>query len=174
MFSLPEKISQDFLDDLEWRPGPLETYEITEIGLVRRAFDVDIRGVFPGFLYSPNISSRRLPHYRLNPGSDKAAVYLVPSMVIQAAFGKFRNSDLTKNDYARQMKMLVVEFNQLNFRAKRRIPYELAEESGMIKSRRCCDCGAKTRNYRCESCWVIVRSRTTSCDEPTKEYRLGR
>ena len=172
MFELPDRITKDFLDDLEWRPGPLDTYEISEIGLVKRPDNVDIRGVFPGFLYSPNLGIRRGPHYRLNPGGDRAAVYLTPATVIKAAFGVFRNKNLTKNTYAHQMKSLILEYNQLHFREKRRLPYEQAEENGMIKMRRCCDCGAKTRNYRCDACWVVIRSRATSCDEPSKEYRI--
>ena len=67
MFELPDRITKEFLDNLEWRPGPLDTYEITEIGLLRRQDNVDIRGVYPGFLYSTNIAMRRAPHYRLNP-----------------------------------------------------------------------------------------------------------
>lgn len=172
MFELPEKITPEFLDDLEWKPGPLPTYEITELGLVRRPQDVDIRGVFPGFLYSPNLAIRRGPHYRLNPGGDKASVYLSPSVVMNNVFGKFRNKLLLRNDYAHQMKTLIIEYNQLHFREKRRLPYEQAEENGMIKMRRCCDCGAKTRNYRCDACWVVIRARATSCDEPSAEYKI--
>lgn len=174
MFELPDRITKDYLDDLEWRPGPLDIYEISEIGIVKRPDNVDIRGVFPGFLYSPNIGMRRGPHYRLNPGGDRDAVYLTPSIVIKDAFGVFRNKNLTKNVYAHQLKTLVIEYNHLHFREKRRLPYEKAEENGMIKMRRCCDCGAKTRNYRCDACWAIVRSKSTSCDEPSNEYRVLR
>lgn len=172
MFELPEKITKEFLDDLEWRPGPLDTYEISELGLVRRPESVDIRGVFPGFLYSPNLAIRRGPHYRLNPGGDKAPLYLTPSVVLTKVFGQFLNRNLLKNDYAHKMKGLIIEYNQLNFREKRRLPYEQAEENGMIKMRRCCDCGAKTRNYRCDACWVVIRSRATSDDEPSAEYKI--
>lgn len=174
MFDLPEIITKEFLDELEWRPGPLPMYEITELGLVRRPAGVDIRGVFPGFLYSPNIAMKRGPHYRLNPGSDKAAVYLTPSIVIIEAFGKFRNKNLLKNEYAHIMKALILEYNQLNFREKRRLSYGQSEETGMIKMRKCRDCGVKTRNYRCDACWTIIRSKSTSCDEPMKEYGFGR
>ena len=173
MFELPDRITKEFLDDLKWKPGPLPTYEITELGLVRRPQDVDIRGVFPGFLYSPNLAIKRGPHYRLNPGGEKSAVYLTPSIVITNVFGRFRNKSLLKNEYAHQMKSLVLEYNAKHFKDKRRLPYEQAEENGMIKMRRCHDCGAKTRNYRCDACWTVVKSRVTSCDEPIKEYRVG-
>ena len=172
MFELPEKFTKEFIEALEWRPGPLPTYEIAEFGLIRRHEKTDIRGVYPGFLYSPNIAIRKGPHYRLNPGEDRAAVYLTPATVITEAFGVFRNKHLLDNRYAHKMKLLVIAYNAAHFKEKRRLPYEQAEESGMLKMRRCCDCGAKTRNYRCDACWVIVRSRATSCDEPSKEYRI--
>ena len=172
MFDLPEKITKEFLDELEWREGPFPTYEISEMGLVRRPHGVYTRGIFPGFLYSPNLSIRRGPHYRLNPGANKSSVYLSPVIVMTEVFGEFRNKLLRNSEYVHSMKKRIVDYNSVTFREKKPFKHQREVESGVTPARRCCDCGAKTRNYRCDACWVVVRAKASGCDEPLAEFRI--
>lgn len=47
-------------------------------------------------------------------------------------------------------------------------------EEGMAPLRKCATCGRKTRDYRCPECWAKIKAASTSCDEPSAEYKLGR
>lgn len=173
-WELPEELTRSILDEFCWLEGLLEGYEICEVGLVRRPKMMRSNGVPPGYLYSPNINVRKEPCYRLNIYGSKSVLYIKPVEILTKLFGEFTNSGLLSNEYARQMKSLVVEYNERNFRSQNRKEYSDREEDGMLKMRVCHDCGKKTRNFRCDSCWAIVKARSTSCDEPISEYGFGR
>ena len=171
-FDLPEKITDEFLSEQVWKPGPIHSYETCELGLVRRTKCTNIKGVFPGYLYGPKPAIKRGTHYRLNPPFEKTASYLLPKNIMKQLFGRFANHSLENNKYAQRIQLLVVEYNELTFRRLSENSKESKDEPGMFNPRRCHDCGVKTRNYRCDACWVIIKSKSTSCDEPSKEYKI--
>ena len=176
MWELPDQLSFEILDDLEWRPGPLEYFELSNVGLVRRPHQLPhLKGMMrPGLLYSPEPKGNYATRYRLHNLGEKRPIYLVPREVFTSIFGGIQNSGVEDVNYVVQMRALVIEFNARHFRQDKRLAYEHNEEDGMLPMRKCATCGKKTRSYRCDACWAKIRAGSTSCDEPTKEYTLGR
>lgn len=176
MLDLPEILTPELLDEQEWRPGPLEHFEICELGFVRRPADLGSRkGVMqPGTIYTPEPRGRTVTRYRLHLIGSKKPIYLPPAEALESVFGRFENEALLDVAYVKEMRALALEFNARHFRQEKRLAYQDAEEDGMLPMRRCATCGKKTRSYRCEACWAKIRAKSTSCDEPGAEYRLGR
>lgn len=60
--------------------------------------------------------------------------------------------------------------------ARKRHDGSEVEEDGMLPVRVCATpgCGKRTRNYRCDACWIRIKAESTSCDEPIAEYSFGR
>lgn len=175
-WSMPEVITTEFLSELSWKPGPLELFEICELGLVRRPLELPVRrgAMQPGCLYTPEPRGASTTRYRLHRPGERAPTYLIPRDVMVQVFGRYLNTLLEDVEYVKEMRATALEYNFQNFRQDKRLAYQHAEEDGMIPMRRCATCGKKTRSYRCEACWAKIRSKETSCDEPTKEYRIGR
>ena len=175
-WELPESLTFEFLNDLEWKPGPLENYEICELGLVRRPSSVPMRrGVMqPGYLYAPEIRGPRAIRYRLHKLGSKHPIYFLPGDAIKEVFGRFLNKKLHNMDYIISLRALVVEFNERHYIQDRRKVYADKCEPGMMPMRFCASCGKQTRNYRCEACWARIKALSTGCDEPIKEYGFGR
>lgn len=178
-WDLPEKLDRKFVDTQIWQPGPLEFYEVCELGLVRRPLSTPYcKGAMqPGYLYSPEVRSGNYIRYRLHKLGEKRPIYYEPYSVMMEAFRMFRNEGLKDSEYVAELRVLVVEFNKNYFSTGfKNHRGEKTEEfgPGAIPMRKCTTCGKPTRNYRCEACWVRIKAGTTSCDEPGAEYRLGR
>lgn len=176
IWELPDQLSFEILNDLEWRPGPLEYFEMSDVGLVRRPHDLPhLKGMMrPGLLYSPELKGDVATRYRLHKLGEKRPIYLVPRHVFLNVFGKMLNEGVENVDYVVKMRAIVIEFNARNFRQDKRISYECKEEEGMLPMRKCATCGKKTRSYRCDACWAKIKAQSTSCEEPGAEYRIGR
>ena len=173
-FELPEKITIEFLMEQKWVSGPLEYFEICELGLVRRPLSMEVtRGLMqPGFLYGPENKSGFIIKYRLHKLGNKKPNYYSPKEIMEKCFGRFLNTKLDDLKYVIQLRILLTEFNSRVFRPERKSPVD--EEAGTIPMRFCATCGKPTRDYRCEACWTKIRAAGTACDEPTAEYRIGR
>lgn len=176
VLDLPETLTFDFLDEQEWRPGPLEHFELCELGFARRPKDLTSKkGIMqPGTLYAPEPRGRRVTLYRLHIIGNKKPIYLSPQEAMESTFGRFLDRRLLDVNYVRLMRSLALEFNARHFRREKRLAYQDTECEGMLPMRRCATCGKKTRSYRCDACWTKIRAQATSCDEPATEYRLGR
>ena len=175
-WELPDVLTEDFLEEQEWRPGPLDYFEICELGLVRRPLSLPMRrGVMqPGSLYTPEPRGISTTRYRLHKAGERVPTYIQPGDAIMQVFGRFQNKNLLDVPYVKWMRAIALEFNAKHFKKDKRLSYENSEEAGMIPMRRCATCGKKTRSYRCDACWAKIRAKSTSCDEPTDEYILGR
>lgn len=175
-WEIPDTLTFEFLDEQEWRPGPLDHFEICELGLVRRPLSLGTRkGVmYPGTLYTPEPRGRTTTRYRLHLIGNRRPIYIPPEEALTKAFGVFRNHNLKNVAYVLNMRAIALGFNAKYFKQEKRLAYQDAEEEGMLPMRRCATCGKKTRSYRCEACWTKIRAGETSCDEPNAEYRLGR
>ena len=169
----PEKYTHEFLDSLEWKVAPVPGYEVSEYGVIRRPLDYVSRGnPRPGTLYGTRLHSRGKGYYVLIPrdkyGSE--GTHYTPEELMLAVFGKFRNKQLTEYLYCARMNALIAAFNAGLNEEKVRKTHGEQERDGMMPMRKCCDCGRKTRNYRCDACWTVIRAGVTSCDHPDDEY----
>ncbi len=175
-WELPETLTFEFLNDLEWKPGPLENYEVCELGLVRRPSSIQYnKGVMqPGFMYAPEMRGPRIVRYRLHKLGSKHPIYMSAEEVMTGVFGRFANRNINKPTYVAEMRAIVIEFNERHFIQDKRKVYADKCEVGMAPLRFCATCGKQTRNYRCDACWAKIRSGSTSCEDPFSEYRLGR
>lgn len=173
-WNLPSEFTQEFTSSLVWVPGPMFGFEVSEFGLIRRPLDVKNpgRSMRPGFLYPPEVRGQSWIRYRLIDPENNRSIYLKIEDVIVPAFGKLRNKNLFNGNYVARMKSMAIEYNTRFIKPKRQgIDYI---EFGVGALRRCTTCGAPTKNYRCEACWIKIRATTTSCDEPNSEYRVAR
>lgn len=175
-WELPDMLTFDFLNELAWKPGPLDNYEVCELGFVRRPSSLPVhKGVMqPGFLYAPEMRGPVAVRYRLHNLGSKRPVYLPPEEVMKAVFKKFRNKSLNTPGYVLKVRELIVAFNEQHFIQDKRRVYAEKYEPGMIPMRCCATCGKQTRSYRCDACWAKIKATSTACDEPTSEYSFGR
>lgn len=172
-WELPERITIEFLAEQKWIPGPMDYFEICELGLVRRPLSLDVtKGLMrPGFLYGPENKSGFVIKYRLHKIGNKKPNYFSPQEIMEQCFGRLLNTNLTNLEYAIALRALVTEFNNRVFRPERK--NNLEEELGTLPVRFCATCGKPTRDYRCSACWLKIRANNTSCDEPSSEYKVG-
>lgn len=175
-WELPDTLTFDFLNELAWKPGPLDNYEVCELGLVRRPSSLPVhKGVMqPGFLYAPEMRGPTAVRYRLHNLGSKRPIYIPPEQVMKDTFGRFKNKNLGKFEFVKALRVLVIEFNERHFIQDKRRVYAEKYEPGMIPLRCCATCGKQTRSYRCDACWAKIKAASTSADEPTSEYSFGR
>ena len=175
-WDLPETLLYGYLDTLDWLPGPLDGFEICELGLVRRPpLMPKLKGeIRPGYLSSPECRTEKMIRYRLNSTGFRNCTYIKPVDAMTEVFGKFRNKNLLILSYVKAMKGLVAEYNVATFRTPVRKTENEKVESGMMQMRRCTTCGKKTRDYRCSACWAKIKNGVTSCDDVAEEHRVMR
>lgn len=170
-FTLPEKLTDDFLNEQDWMPGPIEGFEICELGLVRRPLDLPARER-PGYLHSPEMKGLAASRYRLGVQGSRNSVYMTPKVAMLGVFGRIENKSLSNAGYSREMKALVNEYNERRYgRETQRKSRDCGDENGE-KKRKCTTCGRPTNNYRCDACWAKIKSQATGCDDPGCEYKI--
>ena len=169
----PEKYTYEFLESHEWKEAPVPGYEVCEYGIVRRPLDLVSRGnPRPGTLYGTRLHSKGKGYYVLIPkgNSGSEGIKYKPPELMEAVFGKFRNTNLLNYAYCARMNALISAFNAGMFEDKIRRTHGEQELANMMPMRKCHDCGKKTRNFRCDACWTAIRAKVTSCDHPDDEY----
>jgi len=174
MWQLPESLTDEVMREWLWRPTPVFGYELCEQGLLRRPLDYNVKGTKAGMLYGSRLNTRGIGYYALVPKGSygSTCVRYKPEELMTEVFGAFRNRNLNVYTYCVRLNALIQAYNAHTFKLpadRRNMAHR--EEAGMSKLRKCHDCGRKTRNYRCDACWRVVLSRTTSCDHPDDEYK---
>lgn len=173
---LPQFLTEEFLDDMEWKEAPVENYELCELGLLRRPKLIRQRGIYPGMLYGPRLNSRGIGSYVLIPPGvhGSQGTRFLPEELMKSVFGKFRNKNLNVYPYCAKLNSLIVAYNAITFQRPTRKEAHEKEGAGMLPMRKCHDCKRPTRSYRCDACWTVVKAGVTACDHPDEEYGPSR
>ena len=172
---IPDVLTKEFVDNLEWRRGRTGEYDVCEIGLVRRPVDRKIKNIQPGRLAAPSTGSKGgKPLWKLIPIGEKLQVYVNIREELLAVFGRYIDRRLDDNEHARTLIKKVKLYNATYINKTNGSGNGKSVDYPAPKMRKCATCGKPTVDYRCESCWMKIRLRSSGIDQPSKEYSVFR
>ena len=175
-FELPGRFSPEWISQRPWRSTPYSNLELCELGVLRRPKGSQL----PGSLVCATPNKLFPPRYRITMlgGTKKKYVVDVEKMM-EEIFGRFSNKNLLVYDYLRKMQVLCMEYNRRYFTREASTDSKLLDgtQSAMQKKRLCAgvngkSCGRMIYDYRCPSCWILVRNGIDVGDEEIT-YNIG-